>query len=177
MQKALLGAALALAGITQAQAFDRALSGLWYNPAQSGHGFEVTAIDADTVSVAWYTYNRNGAPIWISALLDESPAGVLSGNASYIDGIRFGEFSSAGRQLKPWGTLKLTFTDCDTGSVDYNGTLILPANCQRADRQLPAELTTLGRETDHYRQSTDHRWRGAVNFVCGLPPAFEQAFL
>lgn len=126
MGKALLAGALALAGITQAQAFDRALSGLWYNPAQSGHGFEVTAIDADTASVAWYTYNKNGAPIWVSALLDETAPGVLSGPASYIDGIKFGEFSSAGRQLKPWGTLKLTFSDCDTGSVEYNGTLTLP---------------------------------------------------
>lgn len=126
MQKTLLAAALAVAGMSQAAAFDRALSGLWYNPAQSGHGFEVTAIDADTASVAWYTYNKNGQPIWISALLDETSPGVLSGNAQYIDGIKFGEFTSGNRQIRPWGTLKLTFTDCETGSVDYNGTLTLP---------------------------------------------------
>jgi hypothetical protein len=126
MGKALLAGALALAGITQAQAFDRALSGLWYNPAQSGHGFEVTAIDGDTASVAWYTYDKNGAPIWVSALLDETAPGVLSGNAQYIDGIKFGEFTGEHRQVRPWGTLKLSFTDCETASVEYNGTLTLP---------------------------------------------------
>jgi hypothetical protein len=125
MGKALLAAALALAGISQAAAFDRALSGLWYNPAQSGHGFEVTAIDADTASVAWYVYNKSGDPIWVSALLDETSPGVLSGQANYIQGIKFGEFTNGGSQLKNWGTLKLTFTACDTASVEYNGTLTL----------------------------------------------------
>ena len=125
MGKALFAGALLLAGIGNAAAFDRALTGLWYNPAQSGHGFEVTAIDADTASVAWYTYNKSGDPVWVSALLDETAPGVLSGPASYIEGIKFGEFSSAGRQLRPWGTLKITFSDCDTASVDYNGTLVL----------------------------------------------------
>lgn len=125
MQKFLLAAALTLAGTTQASAFDRALSGLWYNPAQTGHGFEVTAVDADTASVAWYVYNKSGDPIWISALLEETSPGVLSGNASYIQGIKFGEFTGGGMQLKPWGSLKLSFSNCDTASVEYNGTLTL----------------------------------------------------
>lgn len=126
MGKVLLAGALALAGITSAHAFDRALSGLWYNPAQSGHGFEVTAVDADTASVAWYTYDKQGNPIWVSALLDETSPGVLSGNAQYIDGIKFGEFTPENRQIRPWGTLKLTFANCSTASVEYNGTLTLP---------------------------------------------------
>lgn len=124
MRKALF-AGMMLAAAFNVSAFDRALSGLWYNPAQSGHGFEVTAIDADTASVAWYVYNKAGHPIWVSALLDETAPGVLSGPASYIDGIKFGEFTSGNRQIKPWGTLKLTFTDCETASVEYNGTLTL----------------------------------------------------
>jgi hypothetical protein len=118
-------AVAALAGVGSAQALDAGLTGLWYNPAQSGHGFEVTVIDADSASVAWYTYNKSGDPIWVSALLDETAPGVLSGNAGYIEGIKFGEFTSGNRELLPWGTLKLTFTDCETGSVDYNGTLVL----------------------------------------------------
>ena len=125
MHKAILAAALTLAGTTQAMAFDRSLSGLWYNPAQSGHGFEVTAIDADTASVAWYVYNKSGQPVWVSALLDETAPGVLSGQANYVQGIKFGEFTSGGIQVKNWGTLKLTFTNCDTASVEYNGTLVL----------------------------------------------------
>ena len=125
MGKAFFAGALLLAGMCNAAAFDRALSGLWYNPAQAGHGFEVTAIDADTASVAWYTFNKSGDPVWVSALLDETAPGVLSGPASYVEGIKFGEFSGAGRQLRPWGTLKLTFSDCETASVDYNGTLVL----------------------------------------------------
>jgi hypothetical protein len=124
MRKALF-AGMMLAAAFNVSAFDRALSGLWYNPAQSGHGFEVTAIDADTASVAWYVYNKAGNPVWVSALLDETAPGVLSGPASYIDGIKFGEFSSAGRQIKPWGTLKLSFADCETATVEYNGTLTL----------------------------------------------------
>jgi len=124
MFKQILAGALALAGIGSAHAFDRALSGLWYNPAQSGHGFEVTAVDADSASVAWYTYNKAGQPVWVSALLDETSPGVLSGNAQYVEGLRFGDFTG-NRQVRPWGTLKITFTDCETASAEYNGTLVL----------------------------------------------------
>jgi hypothetical protein len=137
MHKTLLAAALTLAGLSQAQAFDRALSGLWYNPAQSGHGFDVTVIDPNAVSVSWYTYNKARQPIWVSSLLTETSPGVLSGQAQYIDGIKFGEFTGENRQVRPWGTLKLTFTDCDTASVEYNGTLTLPDGSTFGSGTLP----------------------------------------
>lgn len=113
-----------LAASFSATAFDRGQSGLWFNPAQPGHGFEITAVAPDTASVAWYTFDPDGKPIWVSGLLTEGPAGVLSGPVSYIEGMRFGEFDDADSEIKSWGTLRVAFASCEAATLTYDGTLL-----------------------------------------------------
>lgn len=114
---------LLLAAGAPALAIDRGVSGLWYNPAQSGHGFELTVVEPATVAVTWYTYNANGAPVWVSGVLNETAPGVLSGNVSYYHGMVFGQFLPAENVAYAWGSLRFTFLSCNTARVEYNGTL------------------------------------------------------
>lgn len=113
-----------LAASCSAMALDRGQSGLWFNPDQPGHGFEITAVTPDTASVAWYTFDPDGKPIWVSGLLTEGPAGVLSGDVSYIEGMRFGEFDDAASEVHPWGTLRVTFSSCNNATLAYDGTML-----------------------------------------------------
>lgn len=106
-----------------ASAINRGISGLWYNPAQPGHGFEITIVGPSTAAVTWYTYNASGAPVWVGGVLTETLPGVLSGNVDYYQGMRFGSFVPSQNQSFPWGTLRFAFTGCSVGAVEYNGTL------------------------------------------------------
>ena len=44
--------------------------GAWWNPAQSGSGFEIFSF-ADQVAVLWYTYDQNGRPTWYQLTLSD----------------------------------------------------------------------------------------------------------
>lgn len=104
-------------------AIDRGVSGLWYNPSQSGHGFELTVVSPATIAASWYTYTVTGRPVWVTGLLTEISPGVVSGPVFYYQGMRFGEFDPATNFAYSWGTLKFTFSGCDGAVVDYSGTL------------------------------------------------------
>ncbi len=44
----------------------RAAAGLWYNPARSGHGFDLEFL-GDAMAVTWYTFLEDGSPTWYQA--------------------------------------------------------------------------------------------------------------
>jgi PhoPQ-activated pathogenicity-related protein len=55
---------------------DGPYSGLWWNPDQSGHGFQFNQKD-DAFFGTWYSYDENGAPLWylyIGEMLDSTSA-------------------------------------------------------------------------------------------------------
>lgn len=65
----ILAAALPLsASATAATVAERSplAQGAWWNPAQSGSGFEIFSF-ADQIAVLWYTYDPNGRPTWYLA--------------------------------------------------------------------------------------------------------------
>ena len=115
---------LALAGV-RASALDPAVSGLWYNPAQNGHGFEITVVAPGTATVTWYTFSPFRGPIWVAGILQEQSPGVLSGPVDYYDGMQFGTFIPSDAVRYSWGTITMTLApgSCDQATLSYNGTL------------------------------------------------------
>jgi len=109
--------------LSAVQALDRGLSGLWFNPAQSGHGFEFTVIGERSATVTWYTYTPQGAPLWLGGVLEEDSNGELRGQVFAYEGMRFGVFDPAANRQQAWGSLSVRFTDCSSGRVDYSSTL------------------------------------------------------
>ena len=96
------------------------LSGLFWNPAESGWGIHFTERGGN-IFAAWFTFDSKGAPIWYTA-----PNCVLNGmtctsTVYTVSGpIIFGQdYDPSLRNTSAVGTLTLTFTDNDNASLSY----------------------------------------------------------
>ena len=98
-------------------------SGLWYNPAQSGHGFTLETVESGGklhLVAAWFTY-LDGAPRWIHGI-----APIVNNKATIAamtsKGGRFPPaYDPASVAVEPWGTLEFSFTDANSGQVSWAG--------------------------------------------------------
>lgn len=98
-------------------------TGAWYNPAQDGHGIFIEILPNNVMVAAWYVFGPDGGQSWIVG------AGNITGNTATISGTlatgtRFPpNFNAAQVVRTPWGQLVFTFTNCNTGRLDYASTL------------------------------------------------------
>jgi len=98
-------------------------TGAWYNAAQDGHGIFVEILPNNVMVAAWYVYSPDGQQSWIVG------SGNISGNTAAVDGT----LASGGRFLPnfnpaqivrtPWGRMNFTFTDCNSGRLDYTSSV------------------------------------------------------
>jgi hypothetical protein len=103
------------------------ITGNWYNPNQSGHGFSIEVLPGNTLLAEWYVFEpqQPSAPTWIVG------TGPITGNQAIVQGLQTvgpgGLFppnfnpAQVNRQI-PWGTLIFTFSDCDTGHLHWMST-------------------------------------------------------
>ncbi|GMV31905.1 MAG: hypothetical protein AMXMBFR59_40300 [Rhodanobacteraceae bacterium] len=97
------------------------ISGNWFNPSESGHGFqlEVLSSPASFMTVFWFTFDNAGNPAWISG------AGAFQGDRFIVDvvrrlGGRFPpHFDSTAVTALPWGRLTFNFLDCTHARVEW----------------------------------------------------------
>ena len=101
------------------------LSGLWWNPAESGWGIDFTQ-RGNIVFAVWYTYDAAGAPKWYVASRCELPASSAAGSCSAPlyeatgPGFFGTSFDPAAVHLSQAGTLSLSFSDANTGTMSYS---------------------------------------------------------
>jgi hypothetical protein len=105
-----------------AVAINQGFTGAWYDPAQSGHGLLLEVLPANRLMAYWFAFTPDGTQqAWFGGV------GSIVGNQAivYADRGRGGRwipsFDPALFALDPWGTLTLTFTDCNHGRVDFFG--------------------------------------------------------
>jgi hypothetical protein len=124
----------------------RGINGLWYDPAQDGHGLSLQLIGEgnDKRLVAnWYTFDLEGDPLWLLGI------GLIQSNQAVLDAVavrggRFtNDFAPESIQRTDWGELTLTFSDCQTGSMRYSPN----------DASIPAGTIPLQRLTNSYNVS------------------------
>jgi lysyl endopeptidase len=113
-----------LLGNAPEEDFNPAYGGLWFNPAQDGHGLSVTIHSETSATVYWYTFDHDSFPMWLIG------AGTINGNrieadVFYLWGMTFGSWNTADRQLFDWGTFDITFDSCDDATFSYQSTLEL----------------------------------------------------
>ena len=104
-----------------------ALSGLWWNPSESGWGISFTQ-RRNVVFGAWYTYDSSGNPKWYVASNCTLPAGVTgttgtcTGPLYQVTGpVFFGtNFNSALDNVASVGTLSVNFADANHASMTYS---------------------------------------------------------
>ncbi|HSX60530.1 MAG TPA: hypothetical protein VLF18_10055, partial [Tahibacter sp.] len=100
-------------------------SGVWFEPARSGYGFNLEVIEQGDGSRAlvtyWYTYRPDGSPLWLSGV------GRPGGGAVRVDlyqgggsGAQFPfNFIADSVTQTRWGTATLRFTSNNTVEVTY----------------------------------------------------------
>lgn len=97
------------------------ITGVWYDPTQSGHGLVVEVLPDNQILVERYAFDPAGTQqSWFLGV------GSVSGNTAKITAVdqptggRFiPNFNPTKIVHNLWGTLKLTFTDCDHGKVEF----------------------------------------------------------
>ncbi len=161
----LLAALLGFTGLAHA-VLPPAISGAWYNPAQSGHGISLEILDQQRAIAFWYVYDANGHPIHL--YIDGHIEGhAVSGTAYLSRGMRFGEFDPARHTLGVWGRVTLAFGDCTHATLSYDangpsggpsfgaGTIPMTRLTQLAG--LDCQLSDPGR-LPHGLYSANYRW-------------------
>ena len=100
---------------------DARISGLWYDPATSGEGLNLTLVAPDRMIATWFTYKADGSgePLWLIA--DGSFDGSrFSASALSLRGTRFGSnFNSTDLIRSTWGTITIEFSRCDAATLRW----------------------------------------------------------
>lgn len=100
-------------------AMSSGLTGAWHNAASPGQGLMLEILSDHRVFLHWFGYDANGNQHWFGGV------GTWNSNRaevevfSYRNG-RFPPFNDPAQiERTRWGTLTLTFSDCNTGQMTF----------------------------------------------------------
>jgi hypothetical protein len=88
-------------------------SGYWFDPAQSGHGFQIEVQDSGQVFLTWYTFAANGERLWVIASGAMNGSSAILNAREVVGGAFPPAFDPARVQVLPWGSFELAFNACD----------------------------------------------------------------
>jgi Pregnancy-associated plasma protein-A len=128
LQNARMGALIAAyrpSLVASAFSIGPGMTGNWFDPDESGHGFSIEVLPGNQMLAQWYVFAPDGGQVWIVA------SGPITGSTAVLQGYR--EVGAGGRfppnfdtgqvQGQLWGTLTLTFTDCSNGHVNWQSVI------------------------------------------------------
>jgi len=100
-------------------------TGSWFDPNQSGHGLMLEVLPGKRLLAMWFAFNPEGTQqAWFGG------AGTYSGNTATISDVALPtggrwipNFDPNAIERTPWGTLTLTFSDCNHGRVNFSSIL------------------------------------------------------
>jgi len=110
------------------------LNDAWYDPVTNGQGFFITVFpDLGLVALSWFTYDTVRPADGVTAILGEpghrwfNAVGEYSGNQAVMDiDIASGGLFDTPTEIQHTdppgsdGTITLTFSDCESGTVEYD---------------------------------------------------------
>ncbi len=113
---------------------------IWWDSAgtgESGWGVHFTH-QGDLIFATWFTYDLDGAPLWLSATASKTSAGIYSGTLFRTTGPAFSAvpFDPLSVVRIPMGTLTLTFGNGDSATFAYTVTLGNPPVSVTQTKQL-----------------------------------------
>ena len=100
-------------------------TGSWFDAAQSGHGLMLEVLSDHRLLAMWFAFNPEGTQqSWFGGV------GTYSGNTATISDVALPvggrwipNFNPNSIVRKPWGTLTITFADCNHGLVEFSSLL------------------------------------------------------
>jgi hypothetical protein len=138
---------LALASVaTIASAVDigPGFTGAWYDPQQSGHGLFLEVLPQNKLLAFWFTFNPEGTQqSWFGGVGSYAGDTATVPVALTTGGRWIPNFDASKIVNNAWGTLTFTFSDCNSGRVDFASTYPGYGNNRMALTRLtlPAGLT------------------------------------
>jgi hypothetical protein len=99
--------------------FPADVSGLWYDPTQTGRGVSVTRVEPETLSLLWFTHDGQGQPDWVAS------SAVESGSLPQATGPGFNTRGTplapgaATLPMQPWGTLTFNYLGCGRAQLAW----------------------------------------------------------
>ena len=92
---------------------------LWWNPAESGWGLNITHQD-NTLFATLFTYDASGRDLWLVMSAGARQAdGSFLGDLYQTSGPAFNATSFSGVTVQTVGTMRLRFTDGNNGTLTY----------------------------------------------------------
>jgi hypothetical protein len=118
------------------------LTGLWWNPSESGWGTAITH-EYGMIFVTLYTYDASKKPVWYVASSCPVTANQCSGTLYAVQGGTplSAPWNGSRLAVTPAGTLNLVFSDTHTGTMTY--TINGASGSRQITRNLFASGTTL----------------------------------
>ena len=100
-----------------------AFTGAWYDPQQSGHGLFLEVLPQNQLLAFWFTFSPDGTQqSWFGGV-GPYAGGTATVPVTLTTGGRWiPNFDASKIVNNAWGTLTFTFTDCNTGRVDFAST-------------------------------------------------------
>ena len=98
---------------------DGGFSGQWYDPARTGEGIDLEILPGNKALLYFFTYpppGASGAQAWLTAV------GDVVGNGIEFADVQLPALDANGQlQGTHWGRIGLTFSDCNTGAMRWDG--------------------------------------------------------
>src|SRR4029079_291562 len=88
--------------------------------AEAGWGVNFTQ-QGEVIFATWFTYDSDGAPLWLSVTANKSAAGIYTGTLYRTTGPAFNAlpFDPSRVTATPVGSATLTFASGNTGTFAY----------------------------------------------------------
>ena len=92
---------------------------LWWTPSEDGWGINFSH-QGNLIYATWYTYDHDGSPLWLAALLTPTSATTWSGAMLRVSGAPFGPTYDASKKIATTvGTATLSFADGNSATWSY----------------------------------------------------------
>jgi dipeptidyl aminopeptidase/acylaminoacyl peptidase len=102
------------------------MSGNWFNPQQSGSGFQIEAATDSIMLAIWFTYSPDGSSqnwIYAQGIYNKTSSSATL-PAILLNGPKFPpNYRSSDLSQTTWGNITFTFTDCNNGTATWSSPL------------------------------------------------------
>ncbi len=112
-------------GASAAETIELDVSGTWFDLTHDGEGLIIEQLDVSTLAFSWFSYDGNGNQAWFAGVARLQPDGsYLADQVNITSGGLFGPDFDPGQVVRQtWGSLILTFTDCESALLTYASVL------------------------------------------------------
>ena len=98
---------------------DARYSGAWYDPTRSGEGIELEILPGNKAGVYFFTFppaGVAGTQAWVYGIGD-----IVGNGIEFAKVLRPARDASGKMTQVPWGRIALTFDDCNSGGMRWDG--------------------------------------------------------